>query len=103
MAIQVGDYSFCGPFKHLKMIDERPGIFAVHYYQTGNYYLLDLGHASSLQIGLREHPRETEWGRFGRGVLTFAVMYTDSENEEAREKIVRALRHEYEPACGRVI
>lgn len=103
MAIKVGGYDFHGPFKHLKMIDDRSGLFAVHYYCTGNYYLLDIDHAGQLRSALREHSRQPEWERFRRGMLTFSVIYTETKSSADREALVRQLRREYEPACGRVI
>lgn len=103
MAIKVGEFDFHGPFKHLKMIDDKPGVFAVHYYYTGHYYLLDVDHADHVHSALQEHPRQPDWERFRRGMLTFSVMYTEKESPADREACVRQLRREYEPACGRVI
>jgi hypothetical protein len=101
MSIGVGDYSFEGPFKFLNIVRDVPGLFAVHYYRDGKYFLLDIGEEEKLRSALEQHARRNEWDRFARGVLTFAVLYTGEHSTEERRAVVAELREQYRPVCGR--
>ena len=100
MSIAVGDYSFKGPYKFLNLIEDLPGIFAVHYYRDGNYYLLDVDQAEALRSEMKRHSRQDDWVRFSRGTLTFAVYYTGANSKPERRRIVNTLRRDFEPVCG---
>lgn len=100
MPIRVGEYRFEGPFKFVKMVRNAPGLYAVHYYRDGQFFLLDIGEEVALHDALSAHPNQSEWDRFGRGVLTFSVLYTGTHSDEERQAVVRELRAAYEPACG---
>lgn len=100
MSIQIGNYSFDGPFGDPAHLRNNSGVYAVLTRATANapFTVIDIGEAGWIRDRLTNHDRQNQWARAGLGGgFWFAAFYCD---ERARMQIERELRVQFNPACG---
>lgn len=100
MSIQIGNYSFDGPFGDLAHVRNSSGVYAVLTRAAINapFTVVDIGEAGWIQDRIKGHDRQNQWVRCRMvGGLWVAVFYCD---ERARMQIERELRAQFNPACG---
>lgn len=101
MAIQLGGYTFEGPYNSTSHLQDRSGVYAVLTSSNGqNFTVLDIGESATVKSRLEGHDREDCWRRNRSGLLYWAVHYTPSQQQSGRMKIEQELRDRYRPVCG---
>jgi hypothetical protein len=100
MSIQIGNYSFDGPFGDPAHLRNNSGVYAVLTRTTVNdkYTVVDIGEAGWVRDRIAGHDRQDQWARCRLAAgLSFAAFYCD---ERARMQIERELRVQFNPASG---
>lgn len=97
VALPVSGHSFDGPFSSLDSLDDKSGVYAIHDYRNGKYYLIDVGESHQLQTRVSDHPRSDCWKHESAGTLTYSALYV---NEQQRMSIEQEIRNQYNPPCG---
>lgn len=100
MSLEIGWFSFDGPFEQLEELRSEAGVFAVLAEIDGRYDMLDVDEGEDLRHAAGEHERRTCWEEHAGGPLRYVVYYLPAEAPEAREKIVREIRMQYKMACA---
>ena len=103
MSIEVGRYTFEGPYK-MFLTDElkdRAGVYAIHCYMNKTYDLIDVGETATIKSRLEQHERKGCWNRKCTGILTVSVYYTPRLRQVRRILIEQVIRKKYNPPCGR--
>lgn len=101
MSITVGRYSFEGPYTTTDNLEDRSGIYAIHCYQGGKYFLIDVGEAATVRTRIQNHDRKDCWKRHCAGTLTASVYYTPNLQQSGRMLIEQELRGQYDLPCGK--
>ncbi|RKX99825.1 MAG: hypothetical protein DRP54_06545 [Spirochaetes bacterium] len=102
MGITVGRYAFEGPYTSTDNIQDKAGVYAIHCYRNGKYYLVDVGESGTVKSRIENHGRKSCWQRNCSGTLTFSVYYTPNLHQQGRMKIEKEIRDQYNPPCGEV-
>lgn len=100
MSIQIGNYTFEGPFASPDPINNESGVYAVLTRRpgTGPYTVIDIGESGEICDRLVNHDRSPEWAQANLGGgITFAACYC---SERDRMRVESELRLKYSPACG---
>jgi hypothetical protein len=100
MSVQIGKYTFEGPFAAPDPICNNSGVYAVltRCLATEPYTVIDIGESGGICDRLTNHDRSVQWTRANKGGgIHFAVGYC---NEQDRMRIESELRAIYSPACG---
>ena len=100
MSINVGKYSFEGPYTNTSSLQERSGIYAIHCYRSNAYYLIDVGELANVKNGVESHDRKDCWNKNCAGTLTVSVYYTPNSQAMGRQEIAKEIRNQYNPPCG---
>jgi len=101
MNITVGQYTFDGPYTLIGKLEDRSGIYAIHCYRGGKYYLIDVGESATVRSRVETHERKSCWQRNCSGTLTVSVYYTPHLQQVGRMQIEQEIRKQYDPPCGR--
>lgn len=102
MGITVGGYSFEGPYTSTNSLQDKAGVYAIHCYKDGKYYLLDVGESETVKSRVENHERKSCWQRNCPETITYSVYYTPNLDQEGRMKIEQEIRNQYNPPCGEV-
>lgn len=100
MSIQIGNYTFDGPFAAVSALWNNSGVYAILTRRSNGdrYTVIDIGEAGWIQDRVANHDRCDQWARANQGAgLSFAAFYCD---EAARMRIERELRAQFNPVCG---
>lgn len=100
MSITVGRYSFEGPYTSTGSLEDRSGVYAIHDYRDGLYYLIDVGESATLKSRVENHDRAPCWNGNKRGTLTVSAFYTPHLQQSGRQEIESEIRNQYDPPCG---
>src|SRR5437899_7335794 len=100
MSITVGPYTFEGPFSDTESLQDRSGVYTIHCYRDGNYYLVDVGESATVKSRVESHDRKDCWSRNCSGTLTVSVFYTPNLQQAGRKEIEQAIRNQFNPPCG---
>lgn len=100
MSIAVGRYSFEGPYTNTDNLQDRSGVYVIHCYSNGAYYLIDVGESAQVKTRIDNHDRKACWTRNCSGTLTVSVLYTPNLQQAGRREIEQELRNQYNPPCG---
>ena len=49
MSITVGDYSFDDPFSDSASLKDQSGVYVIHDFRQGKYYVIDVGESKEVQ------------------------------------------------------
>ena len=101
MSIAVGNYSFEGPYTSTDKLENKSGVYAIHCYLDGKYYLIDIGESSEVKNRVENHDRKECWGKNCKGTLTVSVYYTPGLQQQGRINVEQELRQQYDPICGK--
>ena len=102
MAIQVGNYTFEGPYTNTSALQDRSGVYAIHCYYSNTYYLIDVGESANVKSRVEGHDRKSCWSRNCNGILTASVYYTPNLLPTKRREIEQTIRAQFDPPCGRI-
>jgi len=101
MSINVGNYTFDGPFDNTAALQDRSGVYVILDLRSdGKYYIVDVGESSQVKTRVENHERKDCWQRNGQGNLTVAVLYTPNLQQPGRAAIEKEIRMQYNPPCG---
>lgn len=100
MSLQIGWFSFDGPFETTSELKRESGVFAVLAEIDGRYDMLDIDEGEDLRKAAEEHERRSCWTEHAGGPLRYVVYYLPADTPEAREKIVREVRMQYKMTCS---
>lgn len=101
MIIPIVNYAFDGPLKSVKKIEDRPGVFVVACEFIGKHYLLDVDHSDKVKTAILSHERKKCWKLYRRGLIRYAVLYTDDKSAEERRSLEKRIRKKYKTLpCG---
>ena len=95
MAIQVGRYSFDGPFGSVDQLRDASGVYVVLCGPTN--VVTDVGESHSVRTRVQNHDRAPCWRAHCSNTLNVAVLYVA---EVDRMRIESELRDQFRPACG---
>lgn len=98
--IELGDFSFLGPFPTPSALNNRAGVYAILCSKDGAYTLLDVGESPTVRDRVAGHDRAGCWSHACAETVSYAVYYTPDLEQGARESIERELRSRYELPCG---
>jgi hypothetical protein len=101
MSITVGRYTFEGAYTSTDKLEDKSGVYAIHCYSEGKYYLVDVGESATVKSRVEKHDRVDCWNRNCKDTLTYSVYYTPNLQQEGRKKIEQEIRDEYDPPCGK--
>jgi len=99
--IEIGWFTFEGPFEDQGQLQCRPGLFAV-FSREGEreFVMLDVDEAEDVLEGASTHERAACWRENCPGRLAFAAFYAPAADAGARRSIVREIRMQYVVPCG---
>lgn len=101
MSINIGGYSFSGPYSSTESLEDRSGVYAILDTCSGKNYLLDVGESVEVQSRVENHDRKSCWDRNKKGTITYAVHYTPGLHQAGRMKIEQDIRSQYKIPCGK--
>ena len=83
--INIGNYSFEGPYSNTDLLQDCSGIYAILDRGTdGQYTVIDIGESAEVKTRVETHDRKLCWTHNANGVLNVAVMYTPTLSEQGR-------------------
>ena len=100
MGINVGKYSFEGPYTSTDSLEDKSGIYTIHCYRENKYYLIDVGESAKVKERVSNHDRKDCWKKNCSATLTVSVLYTPNLQQEGRMEIEQEIRKQYNPPCG---
>jgi hypothetical protein len=101
MIMPIGEYPFDGPHKTLRVIENKPGVFAVICEHVDKYYLLDIDSSKNVKESITTHERKKCWENYKKGKIRYAVLYDESLREGAKKEIIDNVRKKYKTIpCG---
>ncbi len=101
MSIQIGRYTFEGPYTSTNSLEDRSGVYAILCKKDGNNYnVVDVGESATVKSRVENHDRNDCWKRNCNNTLTVAVYYTPGMQQTGRLAIEREIRNQYGPPCG---
>ncbi len=104
MSLQVGWFSFDGPFMDSDDLRDMPGIFVVISLKNDNEILmLDIDQGESICDDVKNHERLKCWHENSWGKLAYLAYYPPELDEEGRISIVTEIRMQYELPCGKKV
>jgi hypothetical protein len=98
--IQIGEYSFEGPFTSTASLLDSSGIYAILSDNGPNYKVLDIGESATVRTRVETHDRTACWRRSAAGKICVAVLYTPHLQSSGRVAIEHTLRLKFTPPCG---
>ena len=100
MALNVGNYSFEGPYTSTDNLQDRSGIYAIVCNSGGTYSLVDVGESATVKSRVESHDRKSCWNWNCNSSLNVAVLYTPNLQQTERRKIEQEIRTKFNPPCG---
>lgn len=99
MSIQIGSYTFVGPFTSTSNLRNSSGVYSIlgRNSEAERWNLVDVGESQEVKERIENHDRKPCWQRRGYNTLTVAAFYT---NEASRMRIEKELRRQFNPPCG---
>jgi hypothetical protein len=99
MAINMGKYSFEGPYPSADNLKSQSGVYAILGRNTeqDQWKVVDIGESESMRDRTANHDRSDCWKRRGHRILNVAALYCDARTRMVIEK---ELRTQFNPPCG---
>lgn len=100
MSIDIGRYTFDGPYTNTNSLEDRSGVYAILCSSDQNYSLIDVGESATVKTRVESHDRKDCWTRYCYKTLSVAVYYTPHLQQTGRMEIEQEIRKEFNPPCG---
>ncbi len=100
MSIDIGCYTFDGPYTDTDRLLDRAGLYAILDARPDNTYVVDIGESAEVKTRVASHDRKDCWKRNHVGTLQVAVLYTPSTQQSGRMVIEQELRDQFKPSYG---
>ncbi len=103
MPVAIENYTFEGPYYHLKDLKDRPGIYAILCrLDNGVTFLIDVGESQEIKSAIEGHERKDCWVKNCKGTLFVAVLYTPELDSRGRQDIETIIRKREFVPCGEI-
>jgi predicted GIY-YIG superfamily endonuclease len=100
MSIQVGKYTFDGPYTSTQYLKNAAGVYVIVCQRNGSNDPVDIGETKDIKDRIENHDRKSCWNRNCNSNLAAAVLYTPNLNENGRRAIEKEIRDQYQFPCG---
>lgn len=100
MSIQVGKYTFEGPYSSAETLQDASGVYLILCHSGDKYHPVDVGESGTVKYRVEGHERKSCWDRNCNSSLVVAVLYTRNLHQEGRRKIEQEIRGMYNFPCG---
>ena len=100
MSINIGDYTFEGPFTDINKLHNRSGVYVILCYRDNKHDLIDVGESGGVRDRVMNHDRKDCWKRNCSGILKFSVFSAPKLKQAGRKEIEQAIRKQFNPPCG---
>jgi hypothetical protein len=100
MAIQIGRYSFGGPYPNTSSLEDLSGVYAILTRTPPGYDPVDVGESAQVKSRAETHDRKECWRAHAVGDLAVAVLYTPDLQQAGRRVIEQELRQQFHWPCG---
>jgi len=100
MSLEVGKYTFEGPYRSTERLQEKSGIYLILCETSAKYHPVDVGEAGGVKSRVENHDRKACWTRNCRSSLVVAVLYTPHLQQPDRRQIEREVRNMFNFPCG---
>ena len=100
MGLNVGDYSFDGPYDSTEKLEDKSGVYMIVCPRDDKYAPVDCGESAEVKSRVENHDRKDCWNRNCSGALKFAVYYTPNLGSSGRAEIEQKIRSKYNFPCG---
>lgn len=100
MSIQIGKYSFEGPYTSTGSLRDNAGVYVILCHSGEKYRPIDVGESETVRSRVENHDRKSCWNRNCNSTLAVAVVYTPDKDEAGRRKIEQEIRNLYDFPCG---
>jgi hypothetical protein len=99
MSIQIGNYTFDGPFTNPASLKNVSGVYGVlARSSSGNgYAVIDIGESATVRDRVTNHDRSVCWARNRQAGLRYAAFYCD---QPTRIRAEQPLRRQFNLVCG---
>jgi hypothetical protein len=101
MSINIGKYTFEGPYTNTGSLQDKSGVYAILYHSGQNYNLVDVGESAKVKSRVEGHDRKECWKKNCSSTIEVAVLYTPNAQQAGRMEIEQELRDQYSPNCGK--
>jgi hypothetical protein len=98
MTINIGKYTFEGPYVSTTGLEDRSGVYAILCRAGDDLSVTDVGESATVKTRVENHDRKDCWKRECGGDLRYAAHYTSREPD--RMAIEQEIREQYSPPCG---
>jgi len=102
MSINIGNYTFNGPYFSTDELEDSSGIYAIICQENDNNYIVDVGESASVKYRVENHDRKDCWSNSCKGKLAVAVYYTPNMHQSGRMEIEQEIRNKYDIPCGKI-
>ena len=99
MSIDLGGYSFEGPFTNTSELKDESGVYAILDKNNANYSVIDLGESGEIKTRIENHDRKDCWEKNKKGTITIWAHYVGKND---RETIEQHIRGKYKFPCGKI-
>ena len=99
MSIQIGNYTFEGPFTNPASLKNVSGVYGVlaRSWSGNGHKVIDIGESATVSDRVSNHDRSTCWTRNRQAGLSYAAFYCD---QPTRIRVEQGLRKQFNPVCG---
>ena len=101
MTINLGEYTFNGPFTDPSKLSPKSGLYAIHCKRNDKYYRVDVGESNNVKDRVENHDRKDCWNKECKDVLTYSELLTPRKRQAGRKKIEKEIRDLGHTPCGK--
>ncbi len=101
MSIEIGRYTFEGPYRSTGDLKDKPGVYAVICKKEDELYLLDINESKQVKSSIQNNKREECWRKYCNETLTVAVHYTHIQKKERKDMVKEIREHYGNIPCGK--
>ena len=102
MSINIGNYTFDGPYSSTNELENLSGVYAIICQKNDKDHIVDVGESATVKYRIENHDRKDCWNRNCRGKLAVAVYYTPNLHQSGRVEIEQEIRNKYDIPCGKI-
>jgi hypothetical protein len=100
MSINIGIFTFDGPYKTATTLKDKSGIYAILSLNGVKINIIDIGESSMVKTRIEGHFKDSSLYKQYKGFLMVAVCYTPNIQQAGRRLIQKELRLLLKPVCG---
>ncbi len=97
MSINIGTYTFDGPYKTATTLKDKSGIYAILTLNGVKINIIDIGESSMVKTRIEGHFKDSSLYKQGKGFLMVAVYYTPNIQQAGRRLIQEKIKLHLKP------